>query len=518
MNAVSALPATRDPFARRDALDALASLDALDLLVVGDVMLDSWVWGPPRGLSREGPVPVVAVAGRSEAPGGAGNAAVAAAGLGARVRLVATVGDDQDGARLRELLNDAGVDTAAVLDDHGRRTVHKQRICSGEHLHLRIDSGDEAPPGRAAGAGISSRLFDAAARAPGLVSSSAAVLACDYGTGLFSPDLVRRLGSAARSAGRPLVVDAHEPRRWAPARPDIVTPNAAETSSLLPPDAAGPFLADRPRTVAAHAEAILNATGARVVVVTLDRDGLVVLDGEHLPLHLPAEPAPDGHTAGAGDTLAATLATAVGGGTALEPAVTLAAAAASVVVRRPGTSVCTAADLRACLGPKPPGAIGLPALAEQVHTERRRGSRIVLTNGCFDVLHRGHIAYLSAARALGDILIVGVNSDAGVRRLKGPERPVNALEDRLAVLTALTDIDHLVVFDEDTATGLITALRPDVYVKGGDYTEAMLPEAALVRAQGGQVRFVDYVPDHSTSGLLERIRGGRPPALTRRRP
>jgi rfaE bifunctional protein nucleotidyltransferase chain/domain len=528
VNVVNVVNAALDTSGRPRAamLAALDDLAGTDMLVVGDVMLDSWIWGPPRGLSREGPVPVVAVRGRTRAPGGAGNAAVAAAAIGARPRLAAVVGDDADGTRLRGLLTSAGVDTASVLVERDRETVHKQRVCSGDHLHLRVDCGDERPPAAAVAEDLRRRLLgpgpapggdrtrhahprigldDTDGADPG--ASAAAVLVCDYGAGLFSTDLVSRLGAAPRG-GRPLVVDAHDPRRWAGAHPDVVTPNAGELRLLLPPGAQRDFDADRPRTVAAHGAAIRAASGARVVVATLDRDGLVVLDGQAPPWHLPAEPAPDGQTSGAGDTLAATLSAALGAGAPLEVAVRLAATAASVVVRRPGTSVCTADDLRGLLGPgsPPAGAHDLADVAERVRAARGRGRRIVLTNGCFDVLHRGHVAYLAAAHALGDLLIVGVNSDASVRRLKGPGRPVNPLADRLAVLRALTDVDHLVAFDGDTASELITALRPDVYVKGGDYTETMLPEAALVRAQGGEIAFVDYVADHSTTAVLDRIR------------
>ena len=182
-----------------------------------------------------------------------------------------------------------------------------------------------------------------------------------------------------------------------------------------------------------------------------------------------------------------------------------------MVVRRRGTSVCTAADLRERLGGQVPAAVAAHVLARRLRAERAAGRRVVFTNGVFDVLHAGHLAQLRAARTHGDILVVGVNSDAGVRRLKGPGRPVNPLDDRLAVLRALTGVDHLVVFDEDTPAELMRLLRPDVYVKGGDYTEAMLPEAAVVREMGGEVRFVEYVRDHSTTALLGRIRQGTGP-------
>jgi rfaE bifunctional protein nucleotidyltransferase chain/domain len=192
-------------------------------------------------------------------------------------------------------------------------------------------------------------------------------------------------------------------------------------------------------------------------------------------------------------------------GLPLSTAAELAQAAADIVVHRPGTAVCTTADLVARLGVHQGAAIGAEALSARVARDRAEGRRVVFTNGCFDVLHRGHIAYLTQARRLGDVLVVAVNGDASVRRLKGEGRPVNPAADRAEVLAALSCVDHVTVFDEDSPVELIRALRPDCYVKGGDYTESMLDEAAVVRACGGEVRIVDYVPDQSTSAVIDRI-------------
>jgi rfaE bifunctional protein nucleotidyltransferase chain/domain len=225
------------------------------------------------------------------------------------------------------------------------------------------------------------------------------------------------------------------------------------------------------------------------------------------PLHLPVAQVPDERTTGAGDTFAAALTVSLAAGAPLRTAARIACAASAVAVSRPGTSVCTLADLHARLA----GHVATAdpeRLAGLVAAHRADGKRIVFTNGCFDVLHRGHVAYLEAAAKLGDVLVVAVNSDASVRRQKGPDRPINGVEDRLAVLRALTCVDHLAVFDGDTPTQLIGMIRPDVYVKGGDYTESMLPEAPLVRALGGEVRIVGYVEDRSTSAMVRRIRYG----------
>jgi len=539
---------------------ALAGLDldrlvermrAQALTVVGDAMLDAWWWGPPRGLSREGPVPVVAVTDVEESPGGAGNAAVAAAALGAPTRLLAAVGDDADGRRLRALLAARGVDVTGLAVEPGRATLAKRRVGSGSHLHVRCDSGDERVPEPA-----TARAIRAALARPDLPGTS--VLACDYGAGMFTDETIDAAAAAVRAAGGRLVVDAHRPGRWARARPDLVKPNAAEARSLLGEPAAAAFDADRPAAVARYGADILRASGARLAAVTLDRDGVVVLSEDAPAWHLPAPAAvPDERTAGAGDTFVTALTLALAAGADRPAAVAVATVAAAVVVTVPGIGVCSADDLRAELGravlaadaaPARPGKLGpgsggpddrgpgdrgpgdrgpgdrgpgdrgpgdgvttvltAAEAARAVARHREAGRRIVFTNGCFDVLHAGHAAYLAAAAKLGDVLVVGVNSDRSVHRLKGPGRPVNPLADRLAVLAALAGLDHLVVFEDDTPAALLRALRPDVYVKGGDYTEAMLAEAALVRELGGEVRIVDYVEDHSTHHLLDRIRSG----------
>ncbi|WP_462203820.1 bifunctional heptose 7-phosphate kinase/heptose 1-phosphate adenyltransferase, partial [Frankia sp. CcWB3] len=389
MTAAPASPASSPASPRPVPLAELPDrFGALHLLVVGDAMLDSWLRGPPRGLSREGPVPVVSVTGREESPGGAGNAVLAAAALGARTRLVGMVGDDPDGRRLRDLLDAGGVGTSAVVVEPGRTTVAKRRICSGNHLHLRCDTGDETPPRRATAAAVAARVTAGAA-------SACAVLACDYGTGLFTPELIGRVAAAVRAAGRRLVVDAHDLTRWAAVRPDLVKPNADEVVALLPEAVRGSFAHDRVGTVRHHAAQILAASGARAAAVTLDRDGVVVLTPDEPPWHLPATAdAPDERTSGAGDTFVAAIVLARAAGVGLRDAVRLASIAASVAVSTAGTGICPAADLRARLHHLGTGAVlDAARLADVVAAHRAQGRRIVFTNGCFDVLHAGHVAY-----------------------------------------------------------------------------------------------------------------------------
>ncbi|GAB3067527.1 hypothetical protein GCM10027186_20240 [Micromonospora schwarzwaldensis] len=252
-------------------------------------------------------------------------------------------------------------------------------------------------------------------------------------------------------------------------------------------------------------------TGADVVAVTLDTEGAVVGGADGSPRRSHSTPVPASHAVGAGDAYLAAMTLALAAEAGLPTAAQLAQLAATITVADTGTCVCRREDLLTALGTGGeeaghPALVGADELAALVDEHRRSGRSVVFTNGCFDVLHPGHVRYLTQARALGDLLIVAVNSDGSVRRLKGPDRPVNPVEDRTALLAALACVDHVVVFEEDSPARLIEAVRPDVYVKGGDYPPEMVPEAPLVRRLGGQVRTLGYVPDRSTSAIIDRIR------------
>jgi rfaE bifunctional protein nucleotidyltransferase chain/domain len=256
----------------------------------------------------------------------------------------------------------------------------------------------------------------------------------------------------------------------------------------------------------ARSDRLLELTGAGIVVTTLDGEGTLMHRSGCPPYRTYAEPAPQHMATGAGDTYTAAFALWLASGASPEEAAQAGQAAAGVVVRRSGTAICTRHDLLRALRRRE-GAVQTPErLAELLDEHRRRGERIVFTNGCFDVLHRGHVTYLEQAGRLGDVLVVAVNSDASVARLKGPGRPVNPCEDRMSVLGALNDVDYVVEFDEDTPERLLRMIRPELYVKGGDYMPEMLPEAPLVRALGGEVRVLGYLPDRSTTAIIGRMR------------
>lgn len=480
-----------------DLVGLVHELAGLDVVVIGDAILDSYLIGSAERICREAPVPIVALGDRTDAPGGAGNTAVNAAALGADVRFLTVVGDDREGRLLSRTLAARGVATDDLLADPTRETLSKNRLVADSQILLRFDRGTTEAAGPATERALIARLRGAFADAD-------AVIVSDYGYGVMTPAVIETLRELQAASPTVVVVDAKYPQRFRDAGATAVKPNHAEATRLLGLSVEhGPSRAD---AIERHADALFDLTGARLVVVTLDVDGALLLERGRPPHRTYARPSANSRATGAGDTFTAALSLALGARADAVTAVELAAQAASVVVERDGTSTCSATQLLDRVGGGATFVADRDAIERLAAGYRRDGRRIVFTNGCFDILHRGHITYLNQAKTMGDVLIVGLNSDDGVRRLKGPERPINPLEDRADVLAALSCIDHIVAFDEDTPVDLIERIRPDVFVKGGDYRPDMLPEAPVVEALGGVVRILSYVEDRSTTAIIEGIR------------
>ena len=485
-----------------DWLPGRLAAEQPSILVIGDVMLDGWWSGSIERLCREAPAPVVDIQARESVPGGAANTAMNLAALGAKVSVAGIIGSDDAGEDLRAQLGGAGIDVQHLHAHPEMVTTTKIRISSGGQVMLRLDDSARAVP--------SDALEALAASVGAAVERQDAILVCDYGTGVVAEPVRTALAHVlAGSTGgkRPLVVvDAHDPRPWAALQPDLVTPNAQETARLL--DRKLPGGQERVDAVGAESAALLQGTGARAVVVTLDRDGTVLLTPDGVRHRTWARPAAEKQASGAGDTFVAALTLARAAGLPLTASLDLAQSAADVVVHQPGTSVCSTAQLSRYLEAFADTALSEEELERQMELHRAQGQRIVLTNGCFDVLHSGHTRYLNQAKQLGDILVVALNSDDSVRRLKGAGRPINNVVDRAAVVAALSCVDYVTVFDTPTAAPLIRRLRPEVYAKGGDYTPNMLAETPAVEEYGGRVAILDYVAERSTTAVVKRIRDG----------
>ena len=482
---------------KRNLGDIVDSFEGLRALVVGEAILDTYLEGTAARVSQEAPVPVVALTYRRHAAGGAANTAVNVRALGAEATLLSVVGHDADGALLRDALAGAGVETDGLLSGPGRRTLAKNRVFAAAQMLVRFDDGST----EAVDSETERALVDALRR---LFANADAVLVSDYAYGVLTPAVIAALGELQRRAPRVLVVDARDLRAYRSTGVTAVKPNFTEALELLAP--VGAPGEGRVELVMAAGERLLDETGARIAAVTLDSEGVVLVERGRPAYRTYWEPVASRSPTGAGDTFASALALALAAGATAPEAAEIASAAAALVVGKEGTSACGAEELRETLSGGAKHLDNRDRLALRARLEREQGRRIVFTNGVFDILHRGHVTLLSRAKELGDVLVVGINSDESVRRLKGVERPVNSLDDRVQVLAALSSVDYIVPFEEDTPDELIRAIRPDVFVKGGDYTRETLPETELVEALGGEVRILPYIDDRSTTGVIERIR------------
>jgi D-beta-D-heptose 7-phosphate kinase/D-beta-D-heptose 1-phosphate adenosyltransferase len=476
----------------------LERLPRLAVLVIGEAMLDCYLHGTSGRIAREAPVPIVAVERRTDVPGGAANAAVNAAALGARASFLSVIGGDAEGAALRAALAERGVDADHVLVDRERRTLAKHRVIAGSQMLVRYDAGTTSHVSRA----FEVRLIE---RLEALFAGYDAIVISDYAYGILTPRVIAALGACQARSPRVIVADSKRLTAYRDVGITAAKPNYEEALRLLGPRAARGAL-ERASLMARYGTRLLGLTGARIAAVTLDTEGALFFTRGRDPYRTYAQPVEHSRAAGAGDTFASALALALAAGGDVAASAEMASAAAAVVVGKDGTAACTLPELRAALSGADKFAPDMPTLLARLDAARRAGRRVVLTNGCFDILHSGHITYLNAAKTLGEVLVVGLNTDEGVRRLKGPGRPINSLEERAHVLAGLSSVDHIVAFDEDTAAELARAVRPHVFVKGGDYTLERLPEAAVVHALGGEVRILPYVRDRSTTSLIARVR------------
>jgi D-beta-D-heptose 7-phosphate kinase/D-beta-D-heptose 1-phosphate adenosyltransferase len=464
------------------------------LVVVGDALLDVDLVGTASRLTPDAPVPVVQDVERRERPGGAALAAVIAAAATTReVVLVAPMDSDDGAARLRALL--AGRVTLIPVPATGGTAV-KQRVRVGDHSVVRIDSGSAV-----------ATLGTLPPEAAAVIRDAAAVLVADYGRGTTAAPDVR---AALAAAGGPVVWDPH-PRGADPVPSTrLVTPNGAEAARVATAAGVAPA-GDGLAAVGTRAEALIRTWGVGAVAVTLGDRGALLSYGEGAPMVVPAVAVTGGDPCGAGDAFAAAVALALADGAVTGEAVAAAVASASAFVARGGASGWDAEAF------PEPNVVAEPGVGPVIARVRAAGGTVVATGGCFDLLHPGHVATLRAARGLGDCLVVCINSDDSVRRLKGPSRPLVTAADRARVLEALEFVDGVVVFDEDTPAEVLDRLRPDVWAKGGDYAGADLPEAAVLRTWGGQAVVLPYLDGHSTSALVERSRSKDPVLPTLRK-
>jgi D-beta-D-heptose 7-phosphate kinase/D-beta-D-heptose 1-phosphate adenosyltransferase len=478
----------------------MISLAGQRILCLGDVMLDRFYYGQIDRISPEAPVPVVRMLENRAMLGGAGNVARNIASLGGEAILMGIVGEDFAGRELAALIEATPGLIDANIRSFSRPTICKTRIIATHQHVVRLD---EEITGTISDADIQVTCERVSEMLPGCK----ALIISDYAKGLLCAEVVSHAIGEARRLGLPILVDPKRDDFAFYSGATVLTPNLKELKAA----ARGPV--DTDEQVAAAAHALLGPAQADAILVTRSEKGMLLVEANGSVHTVPAHAKEVFDVSGAGDTVIAVAALAVAAGHALPKAMRIANAAAGVVVGKLGTAtleldeLIAAVEADAAEATHIPGKVVPPGQAVSIiDSWRRRGLEVGFTNGCFDILHRGHVTMLAAARAACDRLVVALNTDASVRRLKGESRPVNTLEDRMAVIAALQAADLVVCFDEDTPLNLITRLKPDVLFKGADYRAEDVVGGDVVRARGGRVELIDLVPGRSTSNIIARSR------------
>jgi D-beta-D-heptose 7-phosphate kinase / D-beta-D-heptose 1-phosphate adenosyltransferase len=492
-----------------DLVELVKRLGSPRVLVVGDVMLDRYVWGNAERISQEAPVILLRADTREERLGGASSVATMLQALAARTSLIGVVGADADGLRARRMATELGIDTDGLIADPARPTTVKERyIGRAQARHpqqmIRVDYEDRAPIGdaieRALAAVFTDKLRDADV-----------VLISDYDKGVCTGSLLRAVIDQARAKGIKVIADPMRGGNYAKYRDcSSMTPNRLEAGL-----ATGRTIASTEGALAAAAD-LRDRFELEAGIVTLDKDGMALAHRDGRSVIFPTRPRQVYDITGAGDMVMATLGLALAAGADYDPAIRLANVAGGLEVEKIGVATISRDEILADLLHSPfrqdarvPGAskvFSLPQLASELAQRRRAGQRIAFTNGCFDVLHAGHVQYLAEARRQADCLVVGLNSDASVRQLKGPTRPLNPAEARALVLAGLQDVDYITIFADATPRTLIATIRPDVLVKGSDYRKDEIVGADLVEEYGGRVHLAELRDGFSTTGLIERMK------------
>ena len=483
---------TLDRTSLQNFLDRAAEVTAL---VVGDLMLDEYVWGRVERISQEAPVQILDVTRRELRLGGMGNVVNNLLALGCRVRAVSVIGEDPDGATLLQIFADKGLDARGIRQNPARMTTRKTRVLASNQQMLRIDQ--------------ESRVAIAAADEDAIVAAVTSQLPdcdilfiSDYLKGVLTPNLLRRIIDLGREAGLPVVVDPKGDDFGKYRGATLLTPNRREAMK-----AAGMGGQDTEMLLEAG-RSLRRSLDLASLVMTRSEEGMSLFTARG-ETHLPTIAREVADVSGAGDTVLALLGLGLCTGCDLETAARIANLGAGVVVGRVGTAVARPeellAEFSAQMADYDDKTKSLPALQEILAGERSRGRKIVFTNGCFDLLHVGHVKYLQAARKLGDLLVLGLNSDDSITRLKGPKRPLIDQDERAQLLAALDCVDYIVIFAEDTPQALIEALRPDVLVKGGDYRRDEVVGREVVERYGGRVELISLVDGKSTTEMINQI-------------
>jgi D-beta-D-heptose 7-phosphate kinase / D-beta-D-heptose 1-phosphate adenosyltransferase len=484
---------------------AIPELKPLRILVAGEVILDRYIWGDVKRISPEAPIPILEVHRREEKPGNAGFVMASLRALGARPSALSVIGADRNGGMLREMFRDLGIGTQSLVVDPDRPTIVKERMLGSVQSAnratqqlLRVDEEDPRPLTPARERAMSVRIADELKRADG-------VLVSDINKGLLTPGLLRALIDGANRRGIPIVIDPRLSEDFSIYRgATALTPNRFETET-----ATGMRLSDRAAWRAA-AETLVKRLELKACLITLDRDGMYLAERGGADTYIPTTPREVYDVTGAGDVVLTFFGLMTAAGLTFASAAAIANLAAGIEVGRIGTEIISREDMAIALKPAHNGyerkILSRDELTIALDRDRSVGRKIVFTNGCFDLIHAGHLQMLGFAHAQGDVLVVGLNSDRSVRAIKGPDRPLNNAGDRSRMLAALELVDYVVVFDENRAERVVRAVRPDVLVKGEDYRGKVVDGQKFVESYGGTVALAPLLEGHSTTATVARLR------------
>ncbi len=482
---------------RENLIRTVTRLTGARVLVVGDIMLDQFVYGDVNRISPEAPIPILQVKHETNMLGGAGNVVRNIVGLGGGASLAAVVGNDPTGKKVRKLLEQNEVADDGLVTVNERATGIKTRYLAGTQQLLRTDHETVG----AVDAKTAKKVISVAKQA---MKHCDAVIVSDYGKGVLVPDVIESVIDAARTRGIPVIVDPKGREYWRYQGATIVTPNRAELAEAV----------GHPVTVQSDiveaANSLVIEYDLKAVLVTRSQDGMTLVTAEGDVTHLPAEAQEVFDVSGAGDTVVATVAAAMAAGANMVDAAKVANVAAGIVVAKVGTATAYAADVISALQQQQLGGTDVKIcnqeqLADRVAVWRHAGYRIGFTNGCFDLLHPGHVSLLQQARNTCDKLIVGLNTDKSVKKLKGDGRPVQSERARSTVLSSLSSVDAVTLFGEQTPIKLIKSIKPDVLIKGSDYSVSEVVGADVVLKYGGEVFLADIEAGHSTTNTIERL-------------
>ncbi|MSP00701.1 MAG: D-glycero-beta-D-manno-heptose-7-phosphate kinase [Acetobacteraceae bacterium] len=481
----------------RDLAGIVRQFGRARVLVVGDVILDRYRIGDAHRLSPEAPIPVLRPRRQHDTAGGAANVAMNIATLGGHAILAGVIGDDDAGKVIVSLLRDANRVASALIVARDRPTTAKTRFIAGAQQLLRLDEETTAPLDPVSVAALLERVKDA-------LRETDIVVLSDYAKGVLCDAVLEPLLTLIAARGKPVIADPKRPDFRAYRGVTVLTPNELEVRAATNIDALFDTEADR------AGRAALEATRGEAVLVTRSAKGLTLARRDKPALHFPARARAVADVSGAGDTLVAALAVAMAAGASLTDAAMLANVTAGISVGKPGTATVSQAELLNALhtgglATTDRKVLGFEEAKAQAAGWRAQGLKVGFANGCFDLIHPGHVHLLTQARAGCDRLIVALNTDASVRRLKGPTRPIQNEGARAIVMASLSPVDMVMLFDEDTPLEMIQALRPDVLIKGSDYTVDQVVGGDLVQGWGGKVLLVDLREGHSTSGTIRRM-------------